>query len=180
MVPMLLALGPYASDDPVLLYKVLRVLKADLGVVSTSDGMISGRFCNLTDLLQLKEDGKERERISKPIEEGSCALYYDTLTLMDEVFLPSLSLSEGNCSLAEEIWSILRVYPYHHRYRLYGSWKADTYSIHPMLLRKKVEVQKKAKAIMQRISKENVKPSSRKIGKVTHSSPTLMFDYVSF
>ena len=46
-------------------------------------------------------------------------------------------------------------------------------------MRKRVEVQKKAKAIMQRISKENVKPTSRKIGKVTNSSPGLMFDYVS-
>ena len=72
-----------------------------------------------------------------------------------------------------------RVYPYNCRYRLYGSWKSDTYAIHPPLMRKRVEVQKKAKAIMQRISKENVKPTSRKIGKVTNSSPGLMFDYVS-
>ena len=42
-------------------------------------------------------------------------LYYDALTLMDEVLLPSLSLSESNCCLAEEIWTVLRVYPYHHR-----------------------------------------------------------------
>ena len=34
VVPMLLALGPYSSDDPVLLYKVLRILKAALGIVS--------------------------------------------------------------------------------------------------------------------------------------------------
>lgn len=99
---------------------------------------------------------------------------------MDEVFLPSLSLSEGNCSLAEEIWAILRVYTYHHRYRLYGSWKNETYAIHPLLMLKRVEVQKKTKGIMQRISKENVKPTSRKIGKLSHSSPTLVFDYVSF
>ena len=72
-----------------------------------------------------------------------------------------------------------RVYPYNCRYRLYGQWKLETYAIHPPLMRKRVEVQKKAKAIMQRISKENVKPTSRKIGKVTNSSPGLMFDYVS-
>lgn len=61
------------------------------------------------------EHGKEKEKISKTSRE-SC-LYYDILTMMDEVFLPALSLSEGNCCLAEEIWSILRVYPYHCRYR---------------------------------------------------------------
>ena len=43
-------------------------------------------------------------------------LYYDALTLMDEVLLPALSLAECNCCLAEEIWTVLRVYPYNHRY----------------------------------------------------------------
>jgi THO complex subunit 2 len=32
---------------------------------------------------------------------------------------------------------------------------------------------------MQRISKENVKPTSRALGKKTHSSPGLLFEYVS-
>ena len=34
VMPMLIALGPYAHSDPVLLYKVLRVVKASLGIVS--------------------------------------------------------------------------------------------------------------------------------------------------
>ena len=63
--------------------------------------------------------------------------------------------------------------------RLYGLWKSDTYSQYPTLMRKKADIQKKSKNIMQRISKENVKPTSRKIGKVTNSSPVLLFDYVS-
>ena len=64
-------------------------------------------------------------------------------------------------------------------HRLYGVWKSDTYSQYPLLMRKKADIQKKSKAIMQRISKENVKPTSRKIGKVTNSSPVLLFEYVS-
>ena len=48
-----------------------------------------------------------------------------------------------------------------------------------MLLRKKAAVQKSIKRIMQRISKENVKPTSRALGKLTHSSPGLLFEYVS-
>ena len=34
IVPMLLALGPYSADDPVLLYKTLRIIKSALGIVS--------------------------------------------------------------------------------------------------------------------------------------------------
>ena len=36
IVPMLLALGPYSSDDPVLLYKTLRIMKSALGIVSNN------------------------------------------------------------------------------------------------------------------------------------------------
>ena len=64
------------------------------------------------------------------------------------------------------------------RYRLYGLWKGETYQTHPQLLKKKAAMQKSVKRIMQRISKENVKPTSRQLGKLTHSSPGLLFDYI--
>lgn len=160
VVPMLLTLGPYAFHDGVLLYKVLRILKSALKI-------------------PLNESGKEREKIAEPIDASITCLYYDALTIMDEVMLPALSLMESpNCCLAEEIWSILRVYPYHMRYRLYGQWKSETFSQHALLMKKKAAVQKSIKRIMQRISKENVKPTSRALAKLSHSSPGLLFDYV--
>lgn len=71
------------------------------------------------------------------------------------------------------------MFPYHIRYKLYGNWKTDSYSTHPELIKKKAVMNKSIKRIMQRISKENVKPTSRQLGKLTHSSPGLLFDYVS-
>jgi len=64
------------------------------------------------------------------------------------------------------------------RYRLYGQWKSDTFSQHPLLMKKKADIQKSIKRIMQRISKENVKPTSRALAKLSHSAPGLLFDYV--
>lgn len=32
---------------------------------------------------------------------------------------------------------------------------------------------------LRRLTKENVKPSGRQIGKLSHSNPTILFDYVS-
>lgn len=32
----------------------------------------------------------------------------------------------------------------------------------------------------RRLTKENVKPSGRQIGKLSHSNPTILFDYVCF
>uniref|UniRef100_A0A0K2TBN1 THO complex subunit 2 n=1 Tax=Lepeophtheirus salmonis TaxID=72036 RepID=A0A0K2TBN1_LEPSM len=155
-MPMLLALGPHAYTDPILLYKALRIIKFSLGI-------------------SVEENGRHLMKNSDP---KSSVLYYDALTIMDEVFLPSLSLMDCNCGLAEEIWTVLKVYPYHFRYRLFGQWKNETFNIHPLLLRKKANIQKSIKRIMQRLSKENVKPVSRQLGKLTHSSPGLLFDYI--
>ena len=47
-----------------------------------------------------------------------------------------------------------------------------------MLMMKKGTIQKSIKRIMQRISKENVKPTSRALAKLSHSAPGLLFDYV--
>lgn len=159
-VPMLLTLGPYAYQDAILLYKILRILKASLKIGND-------------------EPVKEREKIAEPVDPSISCLYYDVLTIMDEVMLPAISLMESpNCCLAEEIWSVLRVYPYHLRYRLYGVWKTETFSQHPLLLKKKAKTQKNIKRIMQRISKENVKPTSRALAKLSHCAPGLLFDYV--
>jgi THO complex subunit 2 len=65
-----------------------------------------------------------------------------------------------------------------HRYALYNSWKNDTHKYHPKLLTKKVDVQKKARSVMKRLCKDNTKPSSRVIGKISHYAPGYLFDYV--
>eukprot|EP00095_Tigriopus_kingsejongensis_P004528 maker-scaffold532_size145644-snap-gene-0.42 protein:Tk04528 transcript:maker-scaffold532_size145644-snap-gene-0.42-mRNA-1 annotation:"tho complex subunit 2" len=159
-IPMLIALGPYASSDVALLYKVMRILKSDLNI-------------------SFDETGRDREKTAEfSVDPKASCLYYEILTLADSVLLPSLSLAESNCCLAEEVWSLLRVFPYNIRYHLFGQWKANTYDAHPLLLRKKALTQKGVKRIMQRISKENVKPTSRQIGKLTHSSPGLVFEYI--
>lgn len=67
---------------------------------------------------------------------------------------------------------------YFHRYALYNSWKNDTHKYHPKLLIKKVDVQKKARSLMKRLCKDNTKPSSRVIGKISHYAPGYLFDYV--
>ena len=146
---MLLTLGPFAHDDGILLYKVLRRLRKHL----------------------IHED-------SNKINERGGEMYHRALTLMDEVFLPALSMSESNCCLAEEIWSLLKAFPYDCRYRLYGEWKSQTFATHPVLTKKRAVLQKQIKRLMQRISKENVKQTSRQLGKLTHSAPGLLFDYI--
>ena len=66
------------------------------------------------------------------------------------------------------------------RYSLYGRWKNDTYLIQPKLIRRRGEAQKQIKALMKRVSKENIKPVGRLIGKLSHCSPGFLFDYVLY
>jgi len=74
------------------------------------------------------------------------------------------------------IWNYLYI---KNRYALYNSWKNDTHKYHPKLLTKKVDVQKKARSVMKRLCKDNTKPSSRVIGKISHYAPGYLFDYVN-
>ncbi|KDR14733.1 THO complex subunit 2 [Zootermopsis nevadensis] len=152
VIPMLLALGPSMHYDPVLMYKVIRLAKAALT-----------QGC-----------GENQQAIP----EGENNLYYDIITLLDEVILPSLSYMDCNCCIAEEVWNVIKLYPYQCRYCLYSRWKNETYQQHAKLLRKRGEALKKIKSIMKRVSKENIKPVGRLIGKLTHCSPGFLFDYV--
>ncbi|XP_031624361.1 THO complex subunit 2 isoform X2 [Contarinia nasturtii] len=146
-------LGPALHHDPILLYKLIRIMNAIL-----------------TDM---KVDAN-----TGPKTESDHLLYFDCITLIDASVLPALSYMDCNCCIAEEIWSIIKIFPYHHRYSLYARWKNDTYLIHPKLIRRRGLAQKQIKALMKRVSKENVKPVGRSIGKLSHCSPGFLFDYI--
>ncbi|XP_015751467.1 PREDICTED: THO complex subunit 2-like, partial [Acropora digitifera] len=63
-------------------------------------------------------------------------------------------------------------------YRLYGQWKNESYSSHPRMVLAKAATIKRAKYITKRLTKENVKPSGRQIGKLSHSNPGILFEYL--
>ncbi|XP_077559324.1 THO complex subunit 2-like protein isoform X3 [Haemaphysalis longicornis] len=115
------------------------------------------------------------------LQRGAAAggeLRFDLLTLLATTLLPSLSLLDCNCCVADELWSLVKLYPYQERYYLYHYWKNAAYKSHPLLIKVKADSLKKIKYIMKRLSKENVKPSGRQIGKLSHSNPCFLFDYI--
>lgn len=152
--PMAIKLGPSLYMDPILLYKFVRLMHAILSEMQVSPSNL-------------------------PNAQTEEILYYDCLSLLDASILPALSYMDCNCCVAEEIWSVIKFFPYHYRYSLYSRWKNETYLIHPKLIRRRGTAQKQIKALMKRVSKENVKPVGRSIGKLSHCSPGFLFDYVS-
>lgn len=154
--PMFHALGPSLFYDPVLLQKLVRLMRAILEGELNADASAA-----------------------PTLEDDKMGLYHDIIALLDSCILPSLSYMECNCCVAEEIWSVVKLFPYNIRYALYSRWKNESYLVHPKLIRLRGNAEKEIKALMKRVSKENVKPVGRRIGKLTHSSPGFLFDYVS-
>ncbi|XP_069468772.1 THO complex subunit 2 isoform X2 [Ambystoma mexicanum] len=151
---MLCSLGPYLSHDPILLAKIVRLGKALMK--------------------EFQSDGSSKPEDKERLE----TLFSCLLSITDQVLLPSLSLMECNACMSEELWGMFKTFPYQYRYRLYGQWKNDTYNSHPLLVKVKAQTMDRAKYIMKRLTKENVKPSGRQIGKLSHSNPTILFDYI--
>ncbi|XP_036736726.2 THO complex subunit 2 isoform X7 [Manis pentadactyla] len=146
-------LGPHLSHDPILFAKVVRIGKSFMKEFQSDGG---------------KQEDKEKTEVIL-----SCLL-----SITDQVLLPSLSLMDCNACMSEELWGMFKTFPYQHRYRLYGQWKNETYNSHPLLVKVKAQTIDRAKYIMKRLTKENVKPSGRQIGKLSHSNPTILFDYI--
>ncbi|XP_049865529.1 THO complex subunit 2 isoform X2 [Pectinophora gossypiella] len=141
VIPALILLGPSLHYDPILMYKIVRILRTSRG---------------------LSED----------------PLHYDALTVLDAAILPALTLMEGNCCMAEEVYTLLKLYPYQCRYCLYSRWKNESGERIPSLIRVRGNSLQRIKHIMKRVSKENVKPQGRLIGKLSHAAPAFLFDYM--
>uniref|UniRef100_A0A182PCL3 THO complex subunit 2 n=1 Tax=Anopheles epiroticus TaxID=199890 RepID=A0A182PCL3_9DIPT len=161
--PMFIALGPSLHYDSVLLYKLLRLMHVIL--------------------TEMIVDPPNPPNPPSPSTPGGTLteleqLYYSILTLLDTSVLPSLAYMDCNCCVAEEIWSIVKLYPYQYRYSLYARWKNDTYQLQPQLIYRRGTAQKQIKALMKRVSKENSKPVGRLIGKLSHCSPGFLFEYI--
>ncbi|XP_014904985.1 THO complex subunit 2 isoform X1 [Poecilia latipinna] len=149
---MLCYLGPHLSHDPILFAKIVRLGKSFM---------------------------KEYQTDSRPeVKDKMEILLSCFLSIADQVLLPSLSLMECNACMSEELWGLFKLFPYQHRYRLYGQWKNETYSGHPLLVKVKAQTVERARYIMKRLTKENIKQSGRQIGKLSHSNPTILFDYM--
>ncbi|XP_017152639.1 THO complex subunit 2 isoform X1 [Drosophila miranda] len=152
--PMANVLGPAMHCDTVLMYKLIRIMSkliVEMGV----------------DSMNGPPPNSEAEKH-----------YYDIMTCMDSCILPSLLYLDNNCSMSEEIWAVLKYFPYHFRYSLYARWKNDSYQLHPNLIRRSGLAMRDIKGLMKRVSKENVKQLGRLVGKYCHCAPGLMFDYI--
>lgn len=58
----------------------------------------------------LQDTGEESGKSLSSIEDNP--LYYDIISILDVTIFPSLSYLDCNCCIAEEIWNLIKLYPY--------------------------------------------------------------------
>merc|ERR1719457_160292 len=143
-------LGPRLSCQPALLVKIIRLAKV----------FVSQYYSPKKDHHQDK------------------AIMGRWIQCIIEAILPSMSLLHCNANISFELWALLKHMPYQIRYRLYGEWKNESYERHPELQVARAKIIDKTKYIMRRLTKENVKQTGRQMGKLSHSSPCVLFDSI--
>ncbi|KAL5032135.1 hypothetical protein BDV3_000726 [Batrachochytrium dendrobatidis] len=100
------------------------------------------------------------------------------LSVVSNHIFPALSQTHSNPGLAQDVWSLVKLWPYTTRYALYGEWKHVTYKKIPELAVAQAGCQKDCRYIMARLSKETMKQYGRHIAKVAHSNPVIAFSYI--
>lgn len=99
------------------------------------------------------------------------------MEVVSECLLPSLTLSETNVALSEEIWQLLELFPYSWRYWMYSKWNLET-SRHPEMHIMKGKIHGRTKYVLKRLSKETVKMMGRQLGKLCHIHPSTVLSYL--
>jgi THO complex subunit 2 len=93
-------------------------------------------------------------------------------------FLPGLTLARGNSALAHETWQLVSLLAYPARYALYGAWKTSLPTLHPALKLAELRSTAAVRFVLQRISKDNVSKYGRTFGRISHTSPYMLFQNI--
>jgi len=83
-----------------------------------------------------------------------------------------LSLIRGNAVCTVEIWNVIRQFETTVRWKLYGEWKTRTYTTHPELHVRAVQVDRESKASL---SHNTIDTLSGTVAKIAHSNPCIFF-----
>ncbi|KAI8615774.1 transcription factor/nuclear export subunit protein 2-domain-containing protein [Chytriomyces sp. MP71] len=144
---------------------VVRVLRVLLSFVSVSlDVVLVSKLCRI---------GKAHLQTSKDEKVQNA-----WLSIISKFLFPALSMTDQNPALSNDVWSLVKTFPYDRRYALYGEWKHKTYTSIPALSVARAGCISDAKYTMRRLSKETVKRFGRYVGKIAHSNPVVAFHYI--
>jgi THO complex subunit 2 len=122
---------------------------------------------------QLETDPATKKPVGTPDSEHPISKFWHKILRV--YFLPALPLIRGNAVCTVEIWNVIRQFETTVRWKLYGEWKTRTYTTHPELRVRAVQVDRESKGILRRLSHNTIDTLSGTVAKIAHSNPCIFF-----
>jgi THO complex subunit 2 len=171
--PLMAFVGLHISRDPVFLTKFARLGR--LHITSTVRQLVKSPFSNVLPLtaLQLETDPATKKPIGMPDSDHPISKFWHKVLRV--YFLPALPLIRGNAVCTVEIWNVIRQFETTVRWKLYGEWKTRTYTTHPELRVRAVQVDRESKGVLRRLSHNTIDTLSGTVAKIAHSNPCIFF-----
>ena len=101
----------------------------------------------------------------------------DAITdIVVNVLLPGLAMvTTGNAGICNELWGLLKLFPFGDRYKAYANLKSELYSKRTPLVLKRAQILEAASKKLRRLAVETVKQQGRHLGKLALSNPVVVF-----
>ncbi|CAG8570178.1 9919_t:CDS:2, partial [Racocetra fulgida] len=99
------------------------------------------------------------------------------LDIVRSTIMPSIAMPDTTCGVIDELWNILKLFPYKLRFNIYAEWKL-AYDVHKPLKDQHKKVSHETKKILKRITEENCREKGRELAKISHANPTIVFEII--
>ncbi|CAF0721331.1 unnamed protein product [Brachionus calyciflorus] len=178
ILPILLSIGPSLAYDSILFTKLIRICIAFLDSKKFTSTLSNEQKESSPAPDEILTNKIDPSQILETLNPTELDFYNQIYTLLNEIFLPALSMIQMNPCIAIELWNLMKLFPYEMRYNLYNNWRLNTYKHFPLLVKARADCQEKIKYLLKRLTKENVKIHGRQIGKLSHNNPIIVCDYI--
>ena len=127
--------------------------------------------------------GQDPSLLMKLARIGNHALATDPSTmntnrwidLSKRLLVPALSFTRCNPGVVNEVFELIKHFPYPIRYSIYAEWYSGSVSRQPDIKSAFDQARAETKDVLKRISKTTIKPMARALAKVAYASPGVVF-----
>ncbi|KAF0540285.1 THO complex subunit 2 isoform X4 [Gigaspora margarita] len=99
------------------------------------------------------------------------------LDIIRSTIMPSIAMPDTTCGVIDELWNIIKLFPYKTRFTIYAEWKS-AYEVYKPLKDQCKKVSHETKKILKRITEENCREKGRELAKISHANPTIVFEII--
>lgn len=96
--------------------------------------------------------------------------------LCKRLLLPSVSLTNANPGVVNEVFDLISFFPRDVRYNMYAEWYSGQTSRLPEIKSAFDQARAETKDVLKRLSKTNVKPMARALAKIAYANPGIVIN----